>query len=122
MFKTTVECVLVALLLISMFGCHPVNVVCPKKATPRPAPSPKVSMIVFTAAWCPACQRAKPFVKQLEAAGTFVRRVDIDAEPEIAKQYNVTSVPTFILYPNTLHEVITQDIQVVLRELKNVNP
>ena len=43
-----------------------------------------------------------------------VEIIDIDAQPELAKQYGVTSVPTFFVYLCGKTAVRTQDISVVV--------
>ena len=73
---------------------------------------PKV--LAFTASWCAPCQRAKPALVQIQAAGVDVEIIDIDARPELAKQYDVTSVPTFFVYVCGKKAVRTQDITVVV--------
>jgi len=73
---------------------------------------PKV--LAFTASWCTPCQRAKPALIQIQAAGVDVEIIDIDARPELAKQYDVTSVPTFFVYVCGKKAVRTQDITVVV--------
>ncbi|MCL4855388.1 MAG: thioredoxin family protein [Bryobacteraceae bacterium] len=73
---------------------------------------PKV--IAFTAAWCGPCREAKPYLVQVEAAGVEVEIVDIDEHPESARQYGVTSVPTFFVYVCGKKAVRTQDITVVV--------
>jgi len=73
---------------------------------------PKV--LAFTASWCVPCQRAKPALVQIQAAGVDVEIIDIDAQPDLAKQYGVTSVPTFFVYVCGRKAVRTQDISVVV--------
>jgi thioredoxin 1 len=73
---------------------------------------PKV--LAFTASWCEPCQRAKPALIQIQAAGVDVEIIDIDERPELAKQYGVTSVPTFFVYVCGKTAVRTQDISVVV--------
>jgi len=55
-------------------------------------------LIVFTASWCKACQRDKPLVLQIEAAGVEVRVYDIDKSPDLARRHGVTVVPTYLYY------------------------
>ena len=70
-------------------------------------------MVAFGATWCVPCQQAQPALKRIEEAGFEVTHIDIDRQPELAKRYGVTSVPTFFIRANG-EEVQTQDIQVVL--------
>ena len=73
---------------------------------------PKV--VAFTASWCAPCQRAKPALVQIQAAGVDVEIIDIDAHPDLARKYAVTSVPTFIVYVCGKVPVRTNDILVVV--------
>ena len=73
---------------------------------------PKV--LAFTASWCVPCQRAKPALVQIRAAGVDVEIIDIDDRPDLAKKYGVTSVPTFIVYVCGKTPVRTNDILVVV--------
>jgi len=73
---------------------------------------PKV--LAFTASWCAPCQRAKPALIQVQAAGVEVEIIDIDDHPDLAKKYGVTSVPTFIVYVCGKAPVRTNDILVVV--------
>ena len=71
-------------------------------------------VLAFTASWCTPCQRAKPALIQIRAAGAEVEIIDIDEHAELAKQYGVTSVPTFFVYVCGKTAVRTQDISVVV--------
>jgi len=86
---------------------------------PKPASKPALPQLAaFTATWCGPCQRAKPIVDQIEKAGLAdVVRVDIDKQPDTARQYQVFSVPTFILYRVGKEVLRTHDIGKVKRAL-----
>ncbi len=61
----------------------------------------KVALVDFTATWCPPCQMIKPFVEQLatEYAGKAgVAAVDIDKSGELAQAFQITGVPTLIVF------------------------
>ena len=73
---------------------------------------PKV--IAFTTAWCGPCKAAKPSLVQMKAAGVQVEIVDIDQNPDLARQYGITSVPTFLVYVCGRKAVRTQDVAVVV--------
>lgn len=57
------------------------------------------SLLYFTATWCGPCKLYGPVmerVKQEYQATIKVRKIDIDANPEIAKHHNISSVPTVV--------------------------
>lgn len=60
-------------------------------------PAPRGVLIDFTATWCGPCQEMSPIIKRLYREGYPVRKVDIDAHPELAKQFNITGIPAFVL-------------------------
>ena len=95
-------------LLVLIAGCATL----PKQEQRQGCQRPKV--LAFTASWCVPCQRAKPALIQIQAAGVDVQIIDIDKQPELARQYGVTSVPTFFVYVCGKEAVRTQDISVVV--------
>lgn len=56
-----------------------------------------LQLLEFTATWCGPCQAMQPVIEQLQAQGYTVRPIDIDQHRELASQFQVTRVPTFIL-------------------------
>lgn len=58
-------------------------------------------LVDFSAEWCQPCKLMKPILKELhEKMGNEIRiiKVDIDQSPAAASFYNVTSVPTLMLF------------------------
>jgi thioredoxin 1 len=54
----------------------------------------------FYADWCGPCRQMKPVVNELrsELAGQLtVMEVNVDSNPDLARQYNVRSIPCFVV-------------------------
>jgi thiol-disulfide isomerase/thioredoxin len=77
---------------------------------------PKV--LVFTASWCGSCQRDKVVLAQIKAMGAEVQVIDIDAHPDLAQKYSVTSVPTYFVYVSGCDAQRTQDVSVVVNTVR----
>ena len=54
----------------------------------------------FTATWCGPCQRFKPIMQEVANEGHSVQFIDIDSQGDLARQYNVRSVPTVVIEQN----------------------
>lgn len=61
---------------------------------------PGVTLIDFTAKWCGPCRVMKPTLGALEteyAGRVRIVPVDVDEEQQLAQQFDVRSMPTFVL-------------------------
>jgi thioredoxin 1 len=54
----------------------------------------------FTADWCGPCKKVRPIVEELTKDGYFFQIIDVDIEKELVKKFEISSVPTFILFKN----------------------
>jgi thioredoxin 1 len=54
-----------------------------------------VELIKFEAEWCGPCKRQSRILEGFDTCPVNV--VDIDEEPDVAKEYNVHSVPTLVI-------------------------
>lgn len=63
-----------------------------------PATDAKLTVIDFYATWCGPCKAMAPIVEKMKAKFPNVefKKIDIDQEQELAMQYQVDAVPTFV--------------------------
>jgi thioredoxin 1 len=59
-------------------------------------------LVDFWAAWCPPCRLMNPVLDELNAERDDIKIVSVDAdnEQELAVQYGVLGLPTFVLFQN----------------------
>ncbi len=64
--------------------------------------SEKPVLVDFTAAWCPPCRAMNPILDQMAADRDDIKivSVDVDNEQELASQWGVMGMPTFLLFHN----------------------
>ncbi|WP_132052557.1 thioredoxin [Pseudocnuella soli] len=63
--------------------------------------SDKPVLVDFFAEWCGPCKTMAPILKQAKDAlgdAVTVIKVDVDRNPDAARQYNVQGVPTLVLF------------------------
>lgn len=54
----------------------------------------------FTAEWCQPCKKTRPVVEELnrdQGVAAF-QIIDVDVNPTLVENFNIKSVPTFILF------------------------
>jgi thiol-disulfide isomerase/thioredoxin len=56
-----------------------------------------VVLLDFYADWCGPCRSMDPTIRKLTADGYPVRKVNIDHQQQLAQQYGVDRVPTYVL-------------------------
>lgn len=60
-------------------------------------------LVDFWATWCGPCKMIAPIVKEIadECDGKIlVGKVNVDEEPDLTMQYNVSSIPTLMVFKN----------------------
>ena len=70
----------------------------------------KPAIVDFTATWCGPCQRIAPILDQLAAeydGKVVIYKVDIDKNRDLAKAFNVTSIPAILYIPLSGEPVMT---------------
>lgn len=73
-------------------------------------------LVDFWASWCMPCKMLTPVIEELaeEAEGYKVGKVNVDEEPELARQYNVMSIPTVLVFKGG--QVVKQSVGVQPKE------
>ena len=57
-------------------------------------------LVDFWATWCGPCQMVGPVIEEIggEVTDAKICKVDVDAQPELARQYRVMSIPTLMVF------------------------
>ena len=61
------------------------------------------AFVIFGAAWCGYCRLMEPIVEELEAGykgDARLGKVDVDAEKDLSARYDITTLPTCVLFEN----------------------
>lgn len=64
---------------------------------------PSFVLVDFWATWCGPCQMLAPILDEIgKELGDKVKivKVDVDSESQLAQDYNVSSIPTVIIFKN----------------------
>ena len=67
-------------------------------------------LVDFWATWCGPCQMVGPIVEEIadEVTDAKICKVDVDQQPELARQYKVMSISTFLVFKNG--EMVKRDM------------
>ena len=57
-------------------------------------------LVDFWASWCGPCSALAPTIDEIaqEQTGCKVGKVNVDEEPELARQYRIMSIPTLMVF------------------------
>lgn len=59
--------------------------------------SEQPTILQFSATWCGPCKEMKPHIDLLQSKNYPIRVLDVDEQPDLARNYRVGSVPTFVI-------------------------
>lgn len=59
-------------------------------------------LVDFWATWCGPCQMVGPIIEEIAEERTDIKvcKIDVDENPEIARQYKVFSIPWLFVFKN----------------------
>lgn len=63
----------------------------------------KVIIVDFWADWCGPCKKIAPILDEIaNEYNVTIAKVHVDEQPELASRYDVSSIPTLIVFENGL--------------------
>lgn len=73
-------------------------------------------LLDFWAEWCGPCRMLAPVLDQIAAERTDIKvgKVNVDNEPELARQFGVMSIPTLVVMKNG--DAVAQSVGVQPKE------
>jgi thioredoxin 1 len=78
-------------------------------------------ILYFTADWCNPCKKTKPIVEELNREQIMAKFfiVDVDSEIEMTQDFEVRSIPTFVVMKDNkeIHRVTGAQTRQQLEEL-----
>lgn len=71
-------------------------------------------LVDFHAEWCGPCKMLGPVVEQVAESRegkAIIAKVDIDQAKDIARRFNITSIPTLIVFKNGEPSTVVRGMQ-----------
>lgn len=64
-----------------------------------------IKLLDFYADWCGPCKMMDPILDELEPEWkdkVIIEKIDVDAQTDLASQYGVMSIPTYVVVKNNM--------------------
>lgn len=61
---------------------------------------PQIELLDFYADWCGPCHHMEPIIEEIEKElgdAVTITKVNVDSEQDTAQEYNIMSMPTYII-------------------------
>ena len=61
--------------------------------------SDKPVLLDFSATWCGPCRMVAPILDEIASENDHIKvgKIDVDEDPDLARQFNVTSIPLLVV-------------------------
>ena len=61
--------------------------------------SDKPVLLDFSATWCGPCRMVAPILDEIAAENDHIKvgKIDVDEDPDLARRFNVTSIPLLVV-------------------------
>ena len=61
--------------------------------------SDKPVLLDFSATWCGPCRMVAPILEEIAAENDHIKvgKIDVDEDPDLARQFQVTSIPLLVV-------------------------
>jgi thioredoxin 1 len=81
-----------------------VNITSPEQLTQLVNENP-LTFVDFWAAWCAPCKAMNPILNKFaedSSAQVTVAKINVDEQPELAAAFNISSIPTIMVFQDNL--------------------
>lgn len=80
-----------------------------------------MTVLYFTADWCPGCKIFKPVVQQVsQELGVTVNYINVDYDASLAQKHKVSSIPTIVAVGQSGSELFRHTGPMLPNQLKDI--